>query len=121
MNPKIINFLNICKIVFDKVEYLDGMEIPRDILLSEKTYDLVKPKIEEMKKLGLSSSSLTCLQKNAKEKQKNPLLNLVRQVLKANNYYMIPQRKADGSTATGKKKYKRFFRLKKVKDIKECQ
>ena len=108
MNPKIKNFLNSCKIVFDKVEYLDGMEIPRDILLSEKTYDLVKP-------------SLTCLQKNAKEKQKNPLLNLVRQVLKANNYYMIPQRKADGSTATGKKKYKRFFRLKKVKDIKECQ
>ena len=38
-----------------------------------------------MKKL-YSSGSLTSLQKNAKDNQKWPLLNLVRQILKSNDF-----------------------------------
>ena len=117
MNKQIIDFLNECNIVFDNVEHLNNMEIPRDVLLSPKTYEKVKPKIAYIKKHGFSSSSLTSLQKNAEANQKWPLLNLVRQVLKASNYNMIPVRKANGSTLQGKKKYIRFFRIKKLKNL----
>ena len=47
-----------------------------------------------------------------KKKQKWPLLNLVRQILKVNNYRMKPIRKSDGKTKLGKKKYIRFFNRK---------
>ena len=90
------------------------MSIPRDILLNKTIYDQVKDEINSMKVL-YSSGSLTCLQKNAEINQKWPLLNLVRQILKTNNYIMIPQRKANGYTKEGKKKYLRSFLIKKNK------
>ena len=95
------------------------MEIPRDILLSKQKYEEIIEEIVSMKKSGFSSSSLTALQKNAKERQKWPLLNLVRQILRASNYNLIPFRKSDGRDKLGKKKYKRLFRIVKLKDIKE--
>ena len=78
---------------------------------------IVEEIIEEivsMKKSGFSSSSLTALQKNAKERQKWPLLNIVRQILKVYGYLLHPIRKSDGYDETGKKKMKRFFIIKKV-------
>ena len=72
-------FLNKCSIVFDEFSQLDGMLVPRDILLSKEKYELIKDDIEKMKKL-YSSGSLTALQKNAFESQKWPLLNLVREI-----------------------------------------
>jgi len=117
MNKEVINFLNECHIVFDNVEQLNNMEIPREILLSVKIYEKVKPEIIKIKKFGFSSSSLTSLQKTAGINQKWPLLNLVRQLLKACNYNMIPVRRANGSTPQGKKKYKRFFRIKRLKNL----
>jgi hypothetical protein len=64
-----------------------------------------------------SSSMLTSLQTNAPKKQKWPLLNLVRQILKSNDYKMEPIRKSAGYTKDGKKIYKRFFLIKKFKVI----
>ena len=107
-------FLNKCSIVFDEFSQLDGMLVPRDILLSKEKYELIKDDIEKMKKL-YSSGSLTALQKNAFESQKWPLLNLVRQILKSNNYKMDPIRKSNGYTKEGKKKYLRFFIIKEIK------
>lgn len=116
-NQEIVkNFLNKCNIVFDDFSQLEGMSIPRDILLSEKIYDDVKQDIDKIKKY-YSSGSLTSLQKNAKKNQKWPLLNLVRQILKTNNYLMEPIRKSNGYTKEGKKKYLRFFIIKKIKPI----
>ena len=81
--------------------------------------DLKDPKtIEEIKKF-YSSGSMTALQKNAESTQKWPLLNLVRQILKTNNYLMHPVRKSNGYTKDGKKKYLRFFTIKKIKSVKE--
>ena len=74
----------------------------------------MKGDIQKMKKL-YSSGSLTSLQKNAQETQKWPLLNLVRQILKSNNYKMYPIRKSNGYTQEGKKKYLRYFIIKKIK------
>ena len=119
-NEKIIkDFLNKCSIVFEDYSQLDGMLIPRDILLSKEKYESIKEDIEKMKKL-YSSGSLTALQKNAEASQKWPLLNLVRQILKSNNFKMDPIRKSNGYTKEGKKKYLRFFAIKQIKE-KETQ
>tara|TARA_B100000925_G_scaffold278523_1_gene247434 strand:+ start:463 stop:849 length:387 start_codon:yes stop_codon:yes gene_type:complete len=113
-NEIVKEFLNKCSIVFDDFAQLDGMLVPRDILISTKKYEEIKEDINKMKKL-YSSGSLTALQKNAEASQKWPLLNLVRQILKSNNYKMDPIRKSNGYTKEGKKKYLRFFVIKKLK------
>jgi hypothetical protein len=116
INKQIIkDFLNKCSIVFDEFSQLDGMLIPRDLLLSNEKYESVREDIEKMKKL-YSSGSLTALQKNAEASQKWPLLNLVRQILKSNNFRMDPIRKSNGYTKEGKKKYLRFFAIKQIKN-----
>ena len=114
------DFLNKCSIVFDDYAQLDGMLVPRDVLLSKEKYESIKVDIDKMKKL-YSSGSLTSLQKNAMENQKWPLLNLVRQILKSNNYKMDPIRKSNGYTKEGKKKYLRFFAIKKLKTKQEAE
>ena len=113
-------FLNKCSIVFEDFNQLDGMLIPRDLLLSKDKYEIVKDDIDKMREL-YSSGSLTSLQKTAKENQKWPLLNLVRQILKSNNFKMDPIRKSNGYTKEGKKKYLRFFIIKKIKSTKEIE
>ena len=113
-------FLNKCSIVFEDFNQLDGMLIPRDLLLSKDKYEIVKDDIDKMREL-YSSGSLTSLQKTAKENQKWPLLNLVRQILKSNNFKMDPIRKSNGYTKEGKKKYIRFFIIKKIKRTKETE
>ena len=121
INKQIIkDFLNKCAIVFDDFSQLDGMLIPRDLLLSNEKYESVREDIEKMKKL-YSSGSLTALQKNAEASQKWPLLNLVRQILKSNNFKMDPIRKSNGYTKEGKKKYLRFFAIKKLKTKEEAE
>ena len=118
-NEIVKEFLNKCSIVFDDFAQLDGMLVPRDILISTKKYEEIKEDINKMKKL-YSSGSLTALQKNAEASQKWPLLNLVRQILKSNNYKMAPIRKSNGYTKEGKKKYLRFFVIKKLKTKEEA-
>ena len=87
-------FLNKCGIVFEDYKMLDGMLIPRDTLLSQEKYENIKEDLAKMKKM-YSSGALTALQKSAEAKQKWSLLNLVRQILKSNNYNMEPIRKSN--------------------------
>ena len=117
MDNDIIVFLKKCNLVIEKEDDLIGQLIPRDFLLSEQLYELVKNDIPNLKK-KLSSSSLTSLHKNAKQEQKWPLLNLVRQILKTYNFNMKPIRKAAGYTKDGKKIYKRLFLIDKYKIVK---
>ena len=114
MDTTNILFLNKCGIPFDTVEQLNGQLIPRDILLSIERYNLIRDDIKLLKQ-RYSSSTLTSLQTNASQSQKWPLLNLVRQILRANNFTMNPVRRADGATKEGKKKYKRFFLIVAIK------
>ena len=118
MDNDILKFLNKCKIVIEEEQNLEGLMIPRDILLDISIYDNVKEDIQLLKQ-KFSSSSLTALQKGAEVEQKWPLLNLVRQILKSCNYNMKPIRQSNGYDAEGKKKYKRFFRIDKLKSTKE--
>jgi hypothetical protein len=104
--------LNTIGINFESIDNLDNFFIPREQLLSELKYEEIKILIPELKK-KFSSSFMTSLQKNAKQEQKWPLLNLVRQILSVYKYQMEPIRKSDGYTLEGIKKYKRFFQIKK--------
>lgn len=107
------NFLNKCKIVFDDFHQLNNMIIPREILLDSELYKSLETDIIELKKI-FNSSYLTALQSNAKDNQKWPLLNLVRQILKSCYYNLTPKRLADGYEKGGKKKFKRVFIITKI-------
>tara|TARA_B100000035_G_C20960354_1_gene536235 strand:+ start:708 stop:1100 length:393 start_codon:yes stop_codon:yes gene_type:complete len=117
MNDDIKNIFKIAGLPFEELEDINGLVIERDILLNETKYESVKLKIPELKKY-LSSSCLTSLQKDANKKQKWPLLNLVRQILKIYYFKMEPIRKSNGYTKEGKKLYKRLFLLKKIENTK---
>ena len=116
MDKEIIEFLKKCKLQLEDETQLEGQLIPRDMLLSSNTYQEVKAEIAVLKK-KFSSSALTSLQSGAQKEQKWPLLNLVRQILRVCNYKMEPVRRSDGYDDEGKKKYKRFFLVKKLKAI----
>ena len=116
MDEDIKAFLNKCNIKYNHATQLNGLLIPRDILLSEEIYNNIKEDIEKIK-IHFSSSSMTSLQQTAELSQKWPLLNLVRQILKAYNYRMVPIRKSCGYDRHKKKIFKRFFKIEQLKTI----
>jgi hypothetical protein len=116
----IIKILNLCGLVLNKLDDLNNLSIPRDILMDIEKYKRINEYLERLRKTpNFSSSTLTSLHKDADIKQRWPLLNLVRQILKVNNYRMKPYRKSDGKTSSGKKKYVRYFLIEKLKKINE--
>ena len=94
-------------------EQLDDSLIPREVLLDENKYEELKPLIPELKQ-NMNSTFLTALHNDAEEKQRWPLLNLVRQILHVYKYKMTPIRKSDGYTIDKKKKFKRYFLIQHV-------
>jgi len=94
------------------IDLAEGAVWDRDLLLDPESYEKVAPLIPLLKST-FSSSVLTSLQKNAKEAQRWPLLNLVRQISTLHRYKMVPLRKADGYSQDGVKRFKRFFRIEK--------
>jgi len=116
----IISFLNECGIKCNKLEELEGEIIEREGLLSEERYKKIVPKLRELKRV-FSSSSHTGLHSSAYMKQRWPLINIVRQVLRSCKYEMEPRRIANGYTKDGVKLYRRVFIIRgvKVDEIKE--
>lgn len=113
MDEIIKDIFSTIGISFALLEDNQEILIERELLICETKYLEVKDKIPNLKKY-FSSSFLTSLQKKAVENQKWPLLNLVRQILKARLYEMKPIRKANGYTKQGVKLYKRFFLISKL-------
>ena len=113
MNIEIKNLLNEVGIPFEEIDNLNGLYIPRESFLNDEKYTMVKCKIPTLKHY-FSSSFMTSLQKNAEGKQKWPLLNLIRQILKSMYFKMTPIRLSDGYTKEGKKKYRRLFLIEKL-------
>lgn len=109
------SILNKCNIIFDDFKTLDGLIIPRELFMDSKKINDIEQEIEKMKKI-FSSSNMTCLHKNAVEKQKFPTLNLVRQILKSLRYKMEPVRKSAGYNKERKKIFVRYFRIVKIKE-----
>ena len=116
MDTKIKNLFNEIGLPFEEIENLNGLCVLRDIFISETKYNIIKEKIPSLKHY-FSSSFMTALQKNAEKKQKWPLLNLIRQILKSLYFKMTPVRVSNGYTKEGKKKYRRLFLIEKIKTI----
>ena len=115
-NEHIKLFLNKCNIIITTFDDLDGLLVPRETLLDVENYKNIKDEIAILKQM-FNSSSLTALQSTAEENQKWPLLNLVRQILKACNFKMTPKRVSAGYTKDGKKLYKRMFIIERFTTI----
>ena len=109
----IIKLLQLENIIVSSPD-INGMLIPRELLLDDVRYDKIKIKIPELKQF-FSSSYMTALQSDADTHQRWPLLNLVRQILRIYHYKLIPKRMSNGYTIDGKKKYKRMFIIEKMK------
>ena len=112
----IINLLNKSGICVTTLKNLNGFVFERDILIKDSKMEYMCDEIDKIKKI-FSVSSIYCLQKNAKQRQKWPLLNLVRQVLKNINYKMIPFRKSNGYDKQKRKIFVRYFRIEKISQI----
>lgn len=111
-----IEILNKATIVCHSITELHAMLLPRELFMNREIYKDLKLNIPELKSL-FSSSYLTALQEPAEKKQKWPLLNLIRQVLRSCNYKLTPKRISDGYSIDGKKKYKRMFIIEKMRVI----
>jgi hypothetical protein len=113
----ILEFLKECEVIDKKEETLENVYIKRDKLIAAELYEKMEKAIQKLKE-KFSTSSITSLQESAKQRQKWPLLNLIRQLLKINGFVMTPIRKSAGYNASGKKKYDRYFFIE-LKDKKE--
>lgn len=102
-------------LVFETADQLNGLFIPRELFINNDKYLQIKEKILDLKNV-FSSSFLTCLHSNAVNKQRFPLLNLIRQILNKYHYKMVPIRKSNGYTKDGIKLYKRYFTISKLKN-----
>jgi len=108
----LLDFLTTINISVSTLHQLSDVEIPREKLLDIKKYHLAQEHILKFKDI-FSSSYLTSLQSNAAINQKWPLINLLRQILKAYGYQLKPKRKAAGYNKDGIKLYKRVFIINK--------
>ena len=116
MNTEIKNLFDEIGMPFEEMSNLNGLYIPRESFLNDEKYNIIKNKIPSLKHY-FSSSFMTSLQKNAEGKQKWPLLNLTRQILKSMYFKMTPVRLSDGYTKEGKKKYRRLFSIDQIHKI----
>ena len=114
-NKIVLHILNSSNITCNSVNDLEGLLIPREVCLDNSKYNQIKTVDFPLLKKHFSSSYLTSLQSSALSKQKWPLLNLIRQLLRSCNYKLTPKRINDGYTVTGEKKYKRMFIIEKMK------
>ena len=114
-NNHVIYMLNACGIICNSFKELDGLLIQREVLINDERYaQIIKSELPALK-THFSSSYLTSLQSTATSKQKFPLLNLIRQLLRSCNFKLTPKRISDGYTLAGDKKYKRMFVVEKMR------
>jgi hypothetical protein len=104
-------------IEFTELNQLDGLTIYRDNLLCNDKYSEIQKMIPEIKHT-FSSSFMTSIHDNASEKQRWPLINLIRQILKNYHYNMVPKKVSNGYDKDGKKKFIRLFTIQKQETTK---
>jgi hypothetical protein len=114
----IIKMFKFFEINIVQITDLLGVEIERDILITEAAVVFLKSLQNELKECGYKSGVLTSLFKNNVTKQRWPALNTMRQILKCNGLKLKPVTKSDGyNKTTGKKNINRSFIITKLVNI----
>jgi hypothetical protein len=103
------NMLNIIDIQCTDLDDIVGTIIIRDKLLSDSLEDKFISLQESTKNAGYSTGKLTSLHKNSNYTQKFPAINMLRQLLKCNGYWLRPKKESNGYTSSGSKIIKRYF------------
>ena len=105
---------HILNISITNMSELSGIELDAEVLRNPqiiKQLNNLKPDLKKKYK----SSKLTSLHQNNLEKQKFPAVNLIRQVLKCNNYKLHPVVYSNGyCKQTGQKLTKRKYNIIKM-------
>jgi hypothetical protein len=110
-NSNIINFINKSGIYITNINELNGYIVERNILMNHYK---IKEMEEEIKYIRDFFRKYNNTSLQIAEKQRWPLLNLVRQVFKNLGFKMIPFRKSNGYDINKKKKFIRYFRIEKL-------
>jgi hypothetical protein len=110
-NNVIIQFINKIGILITNFDELHGYIIERNLLMNDYKIKDMQEDIKDIKDI-FKKSNIPQLQTNIK--QKWPLLNLIRQILKNVGFKMIPFRKCDGYDINKKKKFIRYFQIEKL-------
>jgi hypothetical protein len=93
---------------------LFSISIDRSHLEDLSHLDSLRTFVPQLKKY-YSSDMLTCLHSNNASKQKNPVINAIRQLLKCNYYKLKPVVVCDGyDKATGRKKTRRTYVIRNL-------
>ena len=102
-----------------KIEYpseLIGVNIQKD-QLDKLSYEDFSSIIQELRKV-YSASGMRCLRSDAHTK-KTPILNLLRQVAKANGLILDSNRKSDGYWPDGRKKLIYWYTIRSLDGLDE--
>ena len=118
MNDDIKLILNKIGLPFEELSELENQLVPRDIFLDKTVYKELYNEIPILKNY-LRSSSFTCVHSNAEQRQRWPLLNITRQILRNLGFRMEPIRRAEGYSSDGKKLYTRYFFIQKIQNNEE--
>ena len=113
MDTKRDTIFKILKIINKKFEEQDieDIVISQEKLKQPEIIKELRQEIPELKK-HYNSNMLNCLHKNSLSKQKFPAINLVRQILKCNDYKLTPFIVSNGyDKTTGKKIVVRKYKI----------
>ena len=109
----LIKVFKILNYDVEKKEDLVSITLQRELLKGKQVTEKILKLVPELRKV-YNSSYLTCLHDNSIFKQKNPVINLVRQLLKCNYLLMTPKVVSNGYDKTsGKKLVTRIFIIEK--------
>tara|TARA_Y100000991_G_C21755222_1_gene256400 strand:+ start:103 stop:468 length:366 start_codon:yes stop_codon:yes gene_type:complete len=109
-----IQLLKTINVNIDCLDKINNMEIDREILKNKEIISKYYSMIPELKKI-YNSDMFSCLHKNSLDKQKQPAVCMLRQLLKANNYKMEPKIYNLGyNKVNGKKLVKRTYLIQKI-------
>ena len=98
----------------ETIKEITEITLYRDKLIDKNTRKIVLELIPDLKE-EYKSAYLTCLHDNSIYKQKYPVINLLRQILKCNHLILKPKIVSNGyEKITGKKKVMRMFTIEKA-------
>ena len=110
----LLKIFRILKYDVETIKDITEITLYRDKLIDKQLRKIILELIPELKE-QYKSAYLTCLHDNSIYKQKYPVINLLRQILKCNHLILKPKIVSNGyEKITGKKKVMRMFTIEKA-------